>query len=220
MEGEGERHGRPVAHLSLDRDPPPRALVHLIVCLFAGTLFCAILVCWLVRAGEQASRMNFSNDLREIGMRVAAGELKPEDWQPRERPVVRSSAAEAGVLLCFRAGAITLGTLLGAMFLCTAGSLYNSFAGAGSSRRVPRMVFGKAVAIALVAAVVHLSLGAGLLPALAVFLVLAILTAVVLPTTFARGLLVALCYLLVTLIVFAVLLVSFGGPLLLRATLR
>ncbi len=150
-----------------------------------------------------------------------------------------------GALLCVMVFGIAIGTLIGAVFLRAACSLYNKLAGGRKSPNgVPEPPLGKAMGItfvtSLVNAVVSFGIGfvvgtggatagasdrsmvllAQLLSLPFSLLVMAGMNAALLPTTFARGLLVALCYLLVLFFVFFVLAVIFGGLFLVYSLLR
>jgi hypothetical protein len=109
LEGEGERQGRPIPLLSTDMNPTPRALVHLFVCLFAGTMTVAILACWLMRARDNAAGTTVANQLLQLALRIhvqvqvgnlRVGDLRGDDPNPwsileqKEKGTVRRNAPE------------------------------------------------------------------------------------------------------------------------------
>lgn len=219
LEGEGTRQSLPISHLSLARDPSPRALVHLLVCLLAGGITAGIFVCWLASAWEQQARVTVVNQLRLEGMRTLVGDPNQPAWWKQQPPPTQDPEADYWIGLCLWGGIIAGKTLIGALVLCAAGGLYNGMA-QGTTRRVPAMVLGKAVAVAFLAVLINSELGGGIRAALAGFLVLAALISVFLPTTFVRGVLIALCYVLVTIGLIALIVGVVGGAMMVHGQIR
>ena len=225
LEGEGERQRRPVLPPPQAKDPSLRGWVQVGVCALGGTLAAALFVCWLATGWDQAMRVTFMEELRLEGFRRATGDPNrpalPPAWWKGEGVTGRRNGDALGVFLCFRVFALALGTVIGAVFLRAACAIYNKLAGGkGSPSSVPKPLFGKAMGITFVTALVNLVAGFELLSLPVSLLVMAGMNSALLPTTFARGFLVALCYLLVGLFVVVVLAVIFGGLFLVGSLLR
>lgn len=134
-------------------------------------------------------------------------------------------AAVVGLWLIFLVGALVIGTLVAAIMLRAAVSLYNKMAGgANSPSAVPEPPMGKAMGVAIVttfvnfvvASIVHLVIGwaaaaesardggvnvtAQLVSLSIGVLVMAGLLSALLPTTFGRGIVVTLFYFLIALV--------------------
>jgi hypothetical protein len=218
LEEEGERQRRLPLLTSPAKDPSPRGWVQVGICAILGTLTVALLACWLDTGWYQANRLTAMEQLRLEGLRRAVGDPSQSAWWKGSGATARRSGDTLGAELCFRVFAIAFGTVIGALFLHAGCLLYNKLA--GSANHVPIPVFGKAMGITFVTALVNASGGLGLLSALASFLVMAAMISALLPTTFTRGLLVSVCYLLVGLVVIVVLGAVFGGLFLVLAHLR
>jgi hypothetical protein len=125
-------------------------------------------------------------------------------------------------MLCFMGVALVIGTLIGAIILRAACSLFNKFAGGESaSGAVPEPSMGSAMAITFVTTLVNMAVGFVLGLALQgagpnqaasqaiinlisipiSLLVFAGMVTVMLPTTFGKGLLIALLYLLIAFVI-------------------
>ncbi len=249
LEGEGERQRRPILPPPQSRDPALRGWVQAGVCAVGGALAAALFVCWLVQGWHQAARMTFTEELRlEWFLRTAGDPSRPARtpaWWKAGGETTRNNDGAFGVLLCVRMFALGLGTIIGAVFLCAACALYNTLVGGkGSPNSVPELLFGKAMGIMFVTALVNavavsaigLLVGAGgtkagvgergaailaqLLCLPVSILVLARMNCVLLPTTFGRGFLVAMCYLMVGFFVVIVLAVVVAGLFLVVSHLR
>lgn len=221
LEGEGERQNRQIPLLSAAKDPDLRGWVQVGICAIGGVLTVALLICWLVTAWEQANQVTFVEQLRQEGLRRAAGDPNQSAWWKEEGATVRRKGDTFGGLLCFRMFAIAFGTVIGALFLRAACMLYNKLVGGkGSPSSVPEPVLGKAMVITFVTALINAIVGFELLPALVSLLVMVAMTSALLPTTFARGILVVLCYLLVGIFVAIALAVNFGELILIIHLLR
>jgi hypothetical protein len=141
--------------------------------------------------------------------------------------------AEAiGAMVCSLLVGLALGTLIGAIILRAAVSLYNKIFGGSSLSGVPEPDFGKAMGITFLTTLIQLvvrfllgiagsavaqgagpngkivALGTSLLAIPVSFLVMAGLIAAMLPTTFPRALLVALFYMIIGILIVAVLVVA------------
>ena len=181
----------------------------------------AILICWLGPGRERVGRLTVMERLRAEGIRSAAGDPNQPSGRKEEAVKVGSSGGAFGLLLCFRAFAIAFGTVIGALFLRVGCRLYNRLVGGnGSPSSVPEPLFGKAMGITFVTALVNAVMGFQLLSASVCFLVMAAMISALLPTTFARGIMVAMCYLLLGTVVVVALAVTFAGLILILAPLR
>lgn len=240
LEGEGERQRRPILPPPRARDPALRGWVQVGVCAVVGAVAAALFVCWLAPAWDLEKRVNIMEVLRQEGFRRATGDPpRPASrWWKEEGATTRRNDDAIGAFLCVMFFAIPLGTVIGAVFLRAACTLYNALAdGKGSPGSVPELSLGKAMGISFATTLVNAAarfvivflVGAGergpavltqLLSIPIGLLVMAGLNSALLPTTFARGLSIALCYALVALFVFGVLAVILGGLLLVGFLLR
>lgn len=240
LEGEGERQRRPILPPPRARDPALRGWVQVGVCAVVGAVAAALFVCWLAPARDLEMRVNTMEELRQEGFRRATGDAaRPASrWWKEEGATIRSNDDAIGAFLCVMFFAIPLGTVIGAVFLRAACTLYNALAdGKGSPSGVPELPLGKAMGISFATTLVNAAarfvivflVGAGerssaVIPQLLSIpiglLVMAGMNSALLPTTFARGFSIALCYLLVALFVFGVLAVILGGLLLVGFLLR
>lgn len=243
LEGEEERQRRPILPPPRAKDPALRGWVQVGVCALVGAVAAALFVCWLAPTWNLEKRVNTMEELRQMGFRRATGASgRPGSmsrWGKEGGATTRRNDDAIGAFLCIMFFAIPLGTVIGAVFLREACTLYNKLAdGTGSPSSVPELSLGKAMGISFATTVVNAVarfaiglLGAGgaargpvviaqLLSIPVGLLVLAGLNTALLPTTFARGLSIALCYVLVALFVFGVLAVILGGLLLVGFLLR
>lgn len=244
LEGEGERQRRPILPPPRAKDPALSGWVQVGVCALVGAVAAALFVCWLAPTWDKEMRVNTMEELRQMGFRRATGDpgrpASMSRWWKEGGATTRRNDDSIGAFLCVMFFAIPLATVIGAVFLRAACTLYNKLAdGTGSPSSVPELSLGKAMGISFATTLVNavarfaigLLVGAGgaargpvviaqLLSLPVGLLVMAGLNSALLPTTFARGLSIALCYVLVALFVFGVLAVILGGLLLVGFLLR
>ncbi len=165
VEGEGERQRRPVLPPAQAKDPALRGWAQVAVCALAGTLASALFVCWLATAWDRGMRVTVTEKLRVEGVRRLTGDpASPPAWLKGGGAAANGNGDALGVLLCFRAFAAVLGTVIGAVLLLAACAFYNKLAGGtGSPRSVPEPRLGKALGITFVTALVHAAAGFELL---------------------------------------------------------
>jgi hypothetical protein len=216
LEGEGERQRRRLLLTSPAKDLSPRGWVQVGVCALLGTVTVGLLACWLVTVRDGANRVTVMERLRQLGLRLAAGDQDQSAWLEGNGATSGSDGDRSGAELCFGMFRIAFGTVIGALFLRAGCLLYNKLA--GSPNAVPMPVFSKAMGITFVTALVSAS--GGLLSALAGLLVMSAMISFVLPTTLTKGLVVSVCYLLVGLVVVVVLGGVLAGLFLVLAHLR
>src|SRR5258708_2434019 len=123
LEGEGERHYRPILLIPNANDFKPRGWVLVCVCVVGGALVAGLLACWLVTGWNQANRVSSQEHLYAVALQMKA---EHPEWQDsafndpevqawfeerlRERAgPVRRNGDDFGGLLCCRGVVVGFG---------------------------------------------------------------------------------------------------------------
>lgn len=148
LEGEGERQRRPILPPPKAKDPALRGWVQVGICALGAALAAGLFVCWLATAWDLEMRVNCMEELRLEAFRMATGDpnrpASTSRWWKEGGVTTRRNGDTFGEFLCVLFFAIPIGTMIGAVFLRVACTLYNKMAdGKGSPSSVPEPPFGK-----------------------------------------------------------------------------